>query len=409
MVTFDEAVTLNNQKISHLKVNGSLTFYNLEIEKGVTAHGAVDGTHIKCQQFKVKGTVCANNLTCQDLEVNGSVRGSHITGRHLKINGPLGGTQITVNGKGLIDGDCHVDGFNVKKSLNITGAAIGTKWNVGENTEIIGYLKADQSHFKNIELYTHDSALTKSTADNIVFRHCMPSNISRTLRLSQGTVVNGTVTFEDGEGIIYIDSSSKIKGAIRGGNVVMIKDDKLAQADQLETTYDMATKRNYRNHNGSITDEFSITVDKPNQKNQQNRDPNFNNDKTKTILFPLPSLSLILILFISFFASFALGAPLWLELTLGGLTSLCAIISLVEKLPNINSKKPHQDNIQTTESSKIIAEPPTPTERVLVAAPAFSPKPKRSVRFNLNQDDTINLSPPPIPLKRRSTKTMSNT
>lgn len=302
MPTYNSSKTLNNQRIPEgLKVDGSLTFNNLDVQGNVKVDGSVNGSTLTCQNFTVDSSVTSNHVTCQNLKVGGSTTGNHINCQNLKIAGSLTGSSITVTGQGSVDGSCAVNGFNVNNTLKVRGSATGQRWDIRGDTVITGCLKAsDQSRFTSITLYSYDSTLEHSTANNIIIKRCA-LNRPQLLRLSQGTVINGNVTFEDGQGVIYVDSTSRVTGTVTGGTV--ITDDRLARADQVVF------------HNSTRYVNYVNGQEVPGDAN------NFGN--TTITITILPPLWLIVALLIGCIASFAFGGPLWLGITLAVLTALC--------------------------------------------------------------------------------------
>lgn len=360
MPTYNRSVTFNNQRISEpLRVNGSFKFNNLQVQNDVHINGSVHGSILQCQQLGINGSVHGDHITCQYLDINGPVTVEHVNCRNLKIDGSFTGTDITATEQGSINGSCTVNGFNVNNTLKIRGKAIGQRWDIRGNAEINGCLKAsDQSRFTNIDLCSYDSSLEHSTANNIVIKRCTPVR-PQILRLSQGTVINGNVTFEDGQGVIYVDSTSRVTGTVTGGRV--ITDDRLARSDQVT----------FYNTNTATVGLINISwggsgtryVNYVNGREVAGDSNNFGN---RTIVI-LPPIWLIAALLIGTIASFALGGPLWLGVTLAILTALCAGGKLVGKIIRINSKvdeffnsvimQPRPTPNQTTSSHQVT---PTP-------------------------------------------------
>ena len=122
---------LNKEEYDSLKVNGNLTFKDLEIKNALSINGNIHGKNLKCKTIESKGSFDVDGLQAQSVESNGFFTGKNvdITGESkfngaLEIkNGKLHDIQIVSTRSTFVDtqinGNIHVK--KVNKGRNFFG------------------------------------------------------------------------------------------------------------------------------------------------------------------------------------------------------------------------------------------------------------------------------------------------
>jgi hypothetical protein len=138
----------------------------------------------------------------------------------LQISGlaKLHGTTITdllqVTGS-LISLYAHLN------TVDITGEANFTDTHVEKEATIIGSIQAVSSTFhQHLNLLTQKAVFTHCKLKSISIRQDSAFKGKQLLELKQGTIVNGSITFEGGKGEILLYPGSQILGTVTGGKVV---------------------------------------------------------------------------------------------------------------------------------------------------------------------------------------------
>lgn len=182
----------------------------------------------------------------KDLNINGPANLSKITADSLTVRGPLNFTKVTVKGKTEIAGPTSGDEGDFKDVL-IHGTFWGSKFNMAnlhvdgdvtiENFKITGKvtingpLKAKNGSFNNIETVNTPVALYNVNVNNITVNNNRKKDSdkntkddntdnSNVVKLAGNTVVSGNITFESGNGIVFIrDKTAQLKGKVIGGKI----------------------------------------------------------------------------------------------------------------------------------------------------------------------------------------------
>ncbi len=81
------SVVLNNVKFESLRINGSLDFKDLVIEKKISINGSANGNNLKCQEFTINGSLNANYI-----DISGKTK---ISGDLTVSDGNFGDIEIS--------------------------------------------------------------------------------------------------------------------------------------------------------------------------------------------------------------------------------------------------------------------------------------------------------------------------
>ena len=103
-------------------------------------------------------------------------------------------------------------------SLNIVGAATLKNTTISGATQIVGGLQATDSNFKDkIQITSKTVTLNHSNTQDIEIKDD-DAKSSPSVYLNDNSVVNGNITFVDGNGLVK-NNNSKINGKIIGGKL----------------------------------------------------------------------------------------------------------------------------------------------------------------------------------------------
>lgn len=167
------------------------------------------------------GCAVAQADTCR--VVPGSITCGNGTVDHLLGNGMVNVNGTTVTGAAVINGLLNAEDASFS-SLEVNGSANFIQCTVNETADIKGSLNASSTKFQSkLEIYSNSVRFINSKVDNDLHIHHTDSNKKQTVYLDNFSEITGNITFDDGEGEVYIRGNSKIGGKIIGGQVVSSK------------------------------------------------------------------------------------------------------------------------------------------------------------------------------------------
>lgn len=140
--------------------------------------------------------------TIENIDHNGMLELKGTTVRqHLKLNGTLNAQQAILN------------------KVNVNGAVDLKETTVAGPCEVKGKVYSLRSSFQNLlSVFSHSIVLEASTCESISVKKGSDDKPTE-ITLKNQTTVNGDIAFEMGNGKVYVDASSTIKGSVRGGVV----------------------------------------------------------------------------------------------------------------------------------------------------------------------------------------------
>ncbi|SCA58709.1 hypothetical protein AB751O23_AL_00090 [Chlamydiales bacterium SCGC AB-751-O23] len=135
--------------------------------------------------------------------------------------------------KGTVD----LDDVNVKKDMHVQGIAKiegGKIFNlqvegileiedsiVEGDVNIVGELEAENTQFmKTLIFIGEELELKKTQAQDIILKKPNESKLTQRVRVREGSVVQGNIIFESGDGEVILDNDSRFLGNVQGGRVV---------------------------------------------------------------------------------------------------------------------------------------------------------------------------------------------
>ena len=122
----------------------------------------------------------------------------------------------------LVNGSLKADGVIFEKGLTANGTSTVNNTVFNDWAEFNGALSATNSTSHNVITILNQTSNFKNCQFKTIYVKKNPYIRSeQSIRLSN-TIISGDITFESGAGIVYLDSSSQINGAIIGGSKTKI-------------------------------------------------------------------------------------------------------------------------------------------------------------------------------------------
>lgn len=178
----------------------------------------------------------------KDLNINGPSKLDGLKADSLKVNGPLKFTELKIKGKTEISGPCKgedgefenvvihgpFEGRKIKaNSLDVNGPVDIEDFKITGDVNINGPLKAKHGSFKDINAAHTPIQLYSVTVNNINVKKEDSKKVSTNnndtnneIKLAGDTIVSGNITFESGNGVVFIrDKTAQLKGKVIGGKI----------------------------------------------------------------------------------------------------------------------------------------------------------------------------------------------
>lgn len=178
------------------------------------------GADVKIKTHPLK----KEQATLQNVEPIQTLNGSHSLG---------GETFDTITSSGLL----KLNGTRIQQMLQVSGSLLAQSARLGalevygeanlsqstvnRPSTIIGYLRAQGTHFEApLTLGAAKAVFTSCRIDSITVRKEEGHKAKQTLELKQGTIVNGNITFESDRGEVCIYPGSQVLGKVIGGKII---------------------------------------------------------------------------------------------------------------------------------------------------------------------------------------------
>ncbi len=131
----------------------------------------------------------------------------------VELNGTTVVDGVTVNGR-LVANNASLNEVNVNGSFSLDKTKI-----TGLST-INGSLNATDSNIaQTMELGSSESTLSGTTSADIIVTAMKPA-VQQTLNLENSTKVLGSITFKQGNGLVYLFKTSSITGQVNDGKII---------------------------------------------------------------------------------------------------------------------------------------------------------------------------------------------
>ncbi len=154
--------------------------------------------------------------------INGSFQAEQCTiDEKLKINGAAILGQNTIIKKTItINGQLKATGVFFEDNLFANGTTDISNSSLKLNAYFSGNLIAQDCQFSNsIILLSLDSSFSHCQINHVIIQRLPHVKTPQKIRLSNGCEITGDVTFEAGNGEIWIEKSTQIHGKVIGGKI----------------------------------------------------------------------------------------------------------------------------------------------------------------------------------------------
>ncbi|MBA4696642.1 MAG: hypothetical protein H2069_04540 [Legionella sp.] len=164
------------------------------------------------------GTVAASQASVCKI-APGSVTCGQGTVNSLVGNGMVSVNGTTITGPTSINGLLTADDASFT-SLQVNGSTSLVQCTINLDADIKGSLKASSTKFENtLHIYSNSSRLINSKVNQNLHVHHTDS-LKQEVYLDNNSEVGGDIIFDDGQGKVVLRGGSKIKGTVKGGEVV---------------------------------------------------------------------------------------------------------------------------------------------------------------------------------------------
>lgn len=169
------------------------------------------------QEVSFMGPTELKEITATSLSVTGPFQFNTLkVAKNLVVVGPVIDSEHGIFGSLDITGPFEAKNIACSK-FNVTGPVDVTNLQVSGDATITGPLKASKSTFQNLTIWSDKIFLEDVKTKDIFVKKILQEK--QVLYLKGKTVVEGTITFESGKGIVEQGPEAKIQGAIKGATL----------------------------------------------------------------------------------------------------------------------------------------------------------------------------------------------
>jgi hypothetical protein len=184
-----------------------LLFSTLGAEVKVKTHP------LKKEEASLKNVEAVQNLSGSH-SLGGEVFDTVTSSGLLKLNGTRIHQRLHVSGS-LLAQSARMGALEVYGEANLSQST------VTQPSTIVGYLRAQGTHFEApLTLGAHKAVFTACHINSITIRKEEGFKAKQIIELKQKTIVNGDITFESDRGEVYLYPGSQVLGKIIGGKLV---------------------------------------------------------------------------------------------------------------------------------------------------------------------------------------------
>lgn len=182
--------------------------------KDLNINGPADLAEIKTDSLTINGPLNFNQLKVRgNTEISGPTSGENGEFKNIVVHGSFWGSKINIANL-QVDGDVTIEDFKISGNVTINGP-----------------LKAKNGSFNDINTVYTPVALYNVIVNNINIKNKNNNGSSdenangdndknNEIKLAGNTTVSGDITFESGNGVVFIrDKTAQLKGKIIGGKL----------------------------------------------------------------------------------------------------------------------------------------------------------------------------------------------
>lgn len=140
------------------------------------------------------------------------------------VNSLFGNGMVSVNGT-TITGPTNINGLLTGDdasftSLQVNGSVSLFQCTINLDADIKGSLKASSTKFENsLNIFSNSTRLINTRINENLHVHHTES-LTQEVYLDNNSEVGGDIIFDDGQGKVILRGGSKIKGTVKGGEVI---------------------------------------------------------------------------------------------------------------------------------------------------------------------------------------------
>ncbi|MBL0941135.1 MAG: hypothetical protein IBJ00_00135 [Alphaproteobacteria bacterium] len=137
-----------------------------------------------------------------------------------QISGPMNAEDARFKNL-VVNGPCNLKGSFINEAV-LNGPVKVQKVTVTGKIEINGPLKARDSHFKGpISIAARKITFEGSDATNLELRTSRNAEDKKgQIVILKNSIISGNITFEEGNGKVFLTRGSKVKGQVKGGQLI---------------------------------------------------------------------------------------------------------------------------------------------------------------------------------------------
>ncbi len=210
--------------------NGSANFVN-ETMKDIVVYGSARLKDSSFTAVKVYGSTTCDTVKIKGkLNVSGSCNAEHLECQQLSISGSAHVKSIQVHGATEFFGSCSIDASEFNKSLNVDGSCTMANTTVYGKACIFGAAHFSDCTLNSLKIACKEAYFSHTTLKDIhvaaaessltLFGFKIKNDTHQTLYIEKGSVIEGDIVFEKGEGKIIVSGGSVIKGKVINGVIV---------------------------------------------------------------------------------------------------------------------------------------------------------------------------------------------
>ena len=183
--------------------------------------GPTNLSDVQLSNISIIGPVNLSNVTLGSVKIVGTLQFKKLTvDNEINITGPIEGTLGKFNNL-IVTGSLSIKDIEID-SLKVVGPTRLEYVKIKNTAKIVGYFEAKKSALHDITITSDEAKLSHTLANNVLIEknsHKFSSPKTQILRIDNGTIINGSITFESKLGKILISRDSEIRGKVIGAEV----------------------------------------------------------------------------------------------------------------------------------------------------------------------------------------------
>lgn len=191
--------------------------------KDLTINGPSKLNEIKADSLTVNGPLYFNHLKIKgDTKISGPSSGEDAEFENITIHGTFWGSKIKMNNL-QADGEITIEDFKINGNVNINAVLNAKNGSFNDINSVQAPVALYNVTVNNIYVKkgSMDVGESKTTPESKTNSNTSNSNgKNNVVKLAGNTQVSGNITFESGDGVVFIrDKTAELKGKVIGGKI----------------------------------------------------------------------------------------------------------------------------------------------------------------------------------------------